>query len=179
MTGRPPPPPRQRIAARLLLAACTLAVGLGLGAAIAVKGVLDVHNPDLRVRSPGQRETRLGSGVYELFVLRNDPGGGAPISESRPSCSFIDVRSGMAAPGVMTDAGFAAARVQRGGRHRVTCTSAIPVTIDVDRRDKGALVYLAAIARGLVPAVALTALAAVLAARALLAAQRLRTAGGR
>ena len=79
-------PLQQRIAARLLLACCTLALGLGLGTAIAVVGVLDLQHQ------------------------------GEPFTA-----------------------------------------------------------YLAAVGRGLVPAVILTVLAAVLAARALLAARRLRS----
>ena len=167
------------MAARLLLACCTLAIGLGLGAAIALKGVLDLMGADMTIRAPSQQEGRLTAGVHELFVLRNEAGGAAPVSQSQPACSFIDVRSGAAAPAVATEAGFAAVRVQRAGRQRATCTSAIPVTVVVERRDDGALAYVAAIARGLVPAAALTALAAVLAARAWLAAQRLKAASGR
>jgi len=83
-------PLQQRIAARLLLACCTLAIGLGLGTAIAVVGVLDLQDQ------------------------------GEPFSA-----------------------------------------------------------YLAAVGRGLVPALILTVLAAVLAARALLAARRLRAQEGR
>jgi len=83
-------PLQQRIAARLLLACCTLAVGLGLGTAIAVVGVLGLQHQ------------------------------GKPFSA-----------------------------------------------------------YLVAVGRGLIPAVTLTGLAAVLAARALLAARRLRSQAGR
>jgi len=44
----------RRVAARLLLASCTVAIGLGAGAAIAVTGTLALQHPRLEVRSPGQ-----------------------------------------------------------------------------------------------------------------------------
>ncbi len=174
MTGRPPPV-KQRVAARLLLATCTLALGLGLGTAVAVVGVLDLQHPRLTVRSPGQAEGRLDRGVHELFVVRNAPGGGPPLSESRPACTVTELAGGREAPPVSTEAGFGAVRVQRDGRHRVSCTSTIPLRVDVDHREGGLDSYLTAFGRGLVPAVVLTVLAAVLAARALVAMRQLRT----
>ncbi len=174
MTGRPPPPARQRIAARLLLACCTLALGVGLGTAVAVTSVVALQHPRLQTGSPGQQEGRLDRGVHELFVVRNAPGGGPPLSESRPACTVTEVASGRDAPAVSSDAGFAAVRVERDGRHRVSCTSAHPLTVDVDHRGDGAGAYLMAFGRGLVPAVVLTLLAAVLAARALVEVRHLR-----
>lgn len=165
---------KQRVAARLLIASCTLALGLGLGTAVAVTGVLALRHPSRTVRSPGATEGRLDRGVHELFVSRDDPGGEAPASQSRPTCTVTDVGAGRQAPPAASDAGFAAVRVERGGRHRVDCTSALPVTIRVSHRGEGATASLAAVGRGLFLAVVLTVLAAVLAARALVTARRLR-----
>jgi len=165
-------PLKQRIAARLLLACCTLAIGLGLGAAVAVLGVVGLQHPRLSVISPGQEEARLDRGVHQLFVLRDAQGGAASVAESRPACTFTAGGS-HAAPAVTSDAGFAAVRLPRDGRYRVACTSAIPVTVDVAHEGEPFSAYLSVIARGLVPAVALTVLAAVLAARALIAVRRL------
>ena len=173
MTGRPTPPPRQRIAARLLLACCTAAVGLGLGTALAVRGVLDLQHPRLTVRSPGQQEGRLDRGVHELFAVRNAPDGDPPLTAARPSCTVVDVRTGDAVPAATAGAGFAAVRVARAGPHRVDCASALPVTVEVAHEPEGLRAYLAALGRGLVPAVALTVLAAVFAARALVTLRRL------
>lgn len=169
MTGRPPPPARQRIAARLLLACCTVAIGLGLGTAIAVTGVLDLQHPRLIVPAPGQQEGRLDEGVHELRVL----GGTPPLGGPGPSCTVVDVATGQAAPAATTGAGFAAVRVLRTGRHRVNCTSPLPVTVEVVHEPEGAAAYLAALGRGLIPAVALTVLAAIVAGRALVALRRL------
>ena len=166
-------PLKQRIAARLLLACCTLAIGLGLGAAVAVLGVLGLQHPRLSVISPGQEEARLDRGVQQLFVLRDAQGGAAPVAESRPACTFTAAGGSHAAPAVTSDAGFAAVRLPRDGRYRVACTSAIPVTVDVAHEGEPFSAYLSVIARGLVPAVALTVLAAVLAARALIAVRSL------
>ncbi len=171
------PSTRQRVAARLLLACCTLAIGLGLGTAVAVAGVLDLQHPRVRLLSPGQVERRLDRGVHELFVVRNAPGGAPPLSDSRPACTVTEIASGRDAPPVVSDAGFAAVLVLKGGRHRVTCTSAFPVTVDVGHQGEGTSAYLAALGRGLIPAVALTVLAAVLAAKALVAARRLQSDG--
>ncbi len=167
---------KQRVAARLLLASCTLALGLGLGTAIAVAGILALRHPGLTVRAPGEADGRLDRGTHELFVLRmpGDAGGEAPLMESRPDCTVTDLRTGRVVPAASTSAGFTAVRVEQGGRHRLACSSAIPVTVDVDHEGEGAVAWLAAIGRGLVPAIVLTLLAAVLAARALLTAGRLR-----
>lgn len=175
----PIPPPRQRVAARLLLAACILALGLGLGTAIAVLGVLGLHHPRLLVHSPDQVEGRLDAGVHELFVVRNDVGGDVPVEDSGPVCTVVDVRSGATSPMSPSGTGFAKVRVLKGGRQRVTCTSIVPVTVDIEHQGKGTLAYLAAIGRGLAPAVALTLLAALLAAKALVAVRRLRSDGTR
>lgn len=172
-------PLQQRIAARLLLACCTLALGLGLGTAIAVVGVVRLQHPGVKLLSPGLKEGRLDRGVHELFVVRNAPGGLPPVSESQPVCTVTDTRSGQEAPTAISGGGFAALRVLRGGRHRVACTSAFPVTVDVAHQGEPFSSYLTAVGRGLVPAVTLTVLAAVLAARALLAARRLRSQAGR
>ena len=172
--GRRPPPARQRVAARLLLACCTLALGLGLGGAIAVRGVLDLQHPGLRVGSPGRAEGRLDRGVHDLFVVRTASGDGPTLSRSGPSCAVTDLAGGRPAPAAGTTAGFAAVRVEEGGRHRVTCTSDLPLTVDVAHRGEGAAAYLAAFGRGFVPALLLTVLAAVLAARALVAVRGLR-----
>jgi len=167
---------RQRVAARLLVASCTLALGLGLGTAIAVTGVLALQHPRLTVRAPGSSEGRLEHGVHELFVSRTDPGGEPPVSTSRPSCTVTEVRTGRQAAPASTDAGFAAVRVGRSGRHLVACTSALPVTVLVIHTGGTTTDYLAAIGRGLLVAVVLTVLAVVWAAKALLAARRLRWA---
>jgi len=167
------------VAARLLLASCTLALGLGLGTAIAVLGVLDLQHPRLVIQSPDQVEGRLDAGVHELLVSRNEPGGEVPIKDSGPVCTVIDLSSGATAPASPSDTGFAKVRVLKGGLHRVACTSVVPVTILVEHRDKGTLPYLVAIGRGLLPAAALTLLAALLAGKALVAARRLRSDGGR
>jgi hypothetical protein len=172
-------PLQQRIAARLLLACCTLALGLGLGTAIAVVGVIHLQHPGVKILSPAVKEGRLERGVHELFVVRNAPGGLPPVSESRPVCTVTDTRSGQEAPTAISDGGFAALRVLRDGRHRVACTSAFPVTVTVRHQGEPFNAYLTAVGRGLVPAVTLTGLAAVLAARALLAARRLRSGTGR
>ncbi|HEV8115002.1 MAG TPA: hypothetical protein VGP53_02105 [Acidimicrobiales bacterium] len=172
-------PLQQRIAARLLLACCTLALGLGLGTATAVVGVIHLQHPRVKLLSPSVKEAQLDRGLHELFVVRNAPGGLPPVSESRPVCTVTDTRSGQEAPTAISDGGFAALRVLRNGRHRVACTSAFPVTVDVAHQGEPFTSYLAAVGRGLVPAVTLTVLAAVLAARALLAARRLRSEAGR
>ena len=164
---------RQRIAARLLLAACTLAIGLGLGTAVAVLGVLDLQHPGARVTSPGQREATLDRGVYQLFVLRNAPGGLPPVSQSQPSCEVIGVGGDEVATGVDPDAGFAALVVPRDGRYRVACTSSFPVTVNLNHVGEPPSAYLKVLVAGLVPAVTLTVLAAVLAARALVSLRRL------
>ena len=168
---------KQRVAARLLLASCTLALGLGLGTAVAVSGLLALQHPSLTVRSPGEAEGDLDRGDHQLFVSRDDPGGEPPVSDSRPSCQVIHLRSGEAAAPVPAGAGFAAVLVEQGGRHRVRCTSALPVTVVVDHEGEGLGAHLAAVGRGLLPAVILTILAAVLAARALVTVRRLQSAG--
>jgi hypothetical protein len=167
---------KQRVAARLLLASCTLALGLGLGTAVAVAGVLALRHPGLSVRAPGQVEGDLDRGRHHLFVLRQpgDPGGEAPLSDSRPLCTVTDLRTGRPAPSAPTASGFAAVQIDRSGRHRAACTSATPVTVTVDHQGAGTGAYLAAVGRGLLPAVVLTLLAALLAARALVTAGRLR-----
>ena len=170
---RTPPPVRQRIAARLLLAACTLAIGLGLGTAVAVLGVLDLQHPRIMVTSPGQREATLDRGIHELFVLRNAPGGGPPVSVSQPSCAVTGVDRGEVAASITPDAGFAALSVPIDGTYRVVCTSAIPVTVDVAHVGEPLSAYLKVLGGGLVPAVTLTVLAAVLAARALVSLRHL------
>jgi len=166
---------KQRVAARLLLASCTVAIGLGLGTAIAVTGILALQHPTIRVRSPGQRDAYLDRGVHELFVSRNHPGGEPPVAESRPVCTVTDTRSGQPAAAVPTDAGFVALRIERSGHQRVSCTSAVPLTVVVSHRGERAVAYLAALGRGLLPAVILTVLGALLAARALVTAHRLRS----
>jgi len=164
---------KQRVAARLLVASCTLALGLGLGTAIAVSGVLALQHPRLTVRSPGSTEGRLDRGVHELFVSRTDPGGEPPLSTSQPACTVTEVGSGKPAAPAATDAGFAAVEVGRSGGQRVACTSAIPVTVLVAHVGEPFTAYLAAIGRGLLLAAVLTVLAVVWAAKALLAARRL------
>ncbi len=166
---------KQRVAARLLLASCTLALGLGLGTASAVTGLLALQHPDLTVVSPGLAEGELDRGRHQLFVSRKDAGGGPPLAESRPDCTVTDLRTGAPAGASSTEAGFAAVSVARRGRHRVACTSALPFTVLVDHEGEGTSAYLAAIGRGLLLAVILTTLAALLAARALVTAGRLRT----
>ena len=167
---------KQRVAARLLLASCTLALGLGLGTAVAVVGLLALQHPSLTVRAPGQAEGDLDRGVHQLFVSRDDPGGEPPVSESRPVCEVVAVPSGRPAAPAEAGAGFAAARVERGGRHEVACTSAVPVTVLVEHEAEGLGAYLTAVGRGLLPAILLTVLAAVLGARALVTVRRLQTA---
>ena len=165
---------KQRVAARLLLASCTLALGLGLGTAVAVVGLVALQHPSLTVRSPGEVEGDLDGGRHQL-VARNEPGG-APPGESQQTCTVIDLRSGQAATPGPPKAGFATVLVERGGRHRVRCSSAVPVTVLVDHDPEGPGAHLAAVGRGLVPAVILTVLAALLAARALVTVRRLQPA---
>lgn len=172
-------PLQQRIAARLLLACCTLALGLGLGTAIAVVGVLNLQHPRVTLVSPGEKQVRLDRGVHELFVVRNAPGGLPPLSESRPVCTVTDIGSGQEAPPAESGGGFAPLRVLGDGPHRVACTSAFPVTVHLGHQGEPFTAYLSAVGRGLIPAVTLTGLAAVLAARALLAARRLRSQAGK
>lgn len=167
---------KQRVAARLLLASCTLALGLGLGTAVAVVGMLALQHPSLTVRSPGRAEGDLDRGEHQLLVSRSGPGGEPPASESQPACQVIDLRSGRVAATTAAAAGFAAVRVERDGRHRADCTSAVPVTVRIDHEPEGASAYLSALGRGLLPAVILTVLAAVLAARALVTVRRLQEA---
>ena len=62
-------PLQQRIAARLLLACCTLALGLGLGTAIAVVGVLHLQHPRAKLLSPGAKEAQLDRGLHKLLSL--------------------------------------------------------------------------------------------------------------
>ena len=166
---------KQRVAARLLIASCTLALGLGLGTALAVTGLLALQHPDITVGAPGEVTGRLDGGTHELFVSRNHPGGEPPVSQSRPACTVTDQRNGAQAAAVPTDAGFTAVRVEKGGPHQVSCTSAIPVTVRVVHEGVGLPAYLAAAGRGLLLAVVFTALAALLAARALITAGRLRS----
>jgi hypothetical protein len=167
---------KQRVAARLLLASCTLALGLGLGTALAVTGILALQHPDLRVRAGGEAVGHLDRGTHQLFVLRNDPGGEPPVSQSQPLCTITDLRTAAVAPPAPTDAGFAAVQIAKGGRHRAACTSVLPVTVLVEHEGEPASAYLAAAGRGLLLAVVFTALAALLAARALVTAGRLRSA---
>lgn len=172
---------KQRVAARLLLASCTLALGLGLGTAIAVVGLLALQHPSLTVRSPGEADGVLDRGGHRLFVSRSDGGGTPPSgspSDSAPACQVIDLRSGRAAATAAAGRGFAAVRVERGGRHRAACTSAVPVTVRIEHEPEGATAYLSALGRGLLPAVILAVLAALLAARALVTVRRLREADG-
>jgi len=166
-------PLQRRIAARLLLACCTLAIGLGLGTAIAVVGVIHLQHPRPGITSPGSEEAHLDRGLHQLYVLRNADGGAPPVTESRPACTFTGVDDGQVAPGADAESGFAAVVVPRDGRYRVACTSTIPLTVDVGHVGEPVSAYLAVLGRGLVPAVALTVLAAVLAARALVAVRRL------
>ena len=60
------------------------------------------------------------------------------------------------------------------GGHRLACSSATPVTVGLYHRDTEIGGSFRAIGRGLLVAVILTVLAAVLSARALVAARRLR-----
>ena len=166
---------KQRVAARLLLASCTLALGLGLGTAVAVTGVVGaLRHPDITVFAPGQAQGRLDRGRHELFVRRDLPGGGPPLSVSRPECTVTDASTGQAAPAASSGGGFAAIRVGRDGVYRLDCRSAAPVHVTASHVDDELGGYLTAIGRGLLVALVLTVLAAVLAARALLAARRLR-----
>lgn len=196
---------KQRVAARLLLASCTLALGLGLGTALAVTGVLALQHPTLTVSSPGQAEGDLDRGLHEVSVRGegdlglerpggaaapgNRPGGSGNAGEppggtgaaneratgSRPACTVVDTRTGRQAPPTSSGRGVAAVEVERAGAHRVECSSAAPVTVVVSRSGESLGAYLTAVGRGLLLAVVLTVLAAVLAARALVAARRLRT----
>lgn len=167
---------RQRVAARLLLASSTLALGLGLGTAIAVTSVLGLHHPSLTVRSPGQAEGTLDRGRHHLSVSRADPGGGPPLSQSRPACTVTDIRAGREAAPIPADPDTGSLLlVEHTGRHRVECASAAPVTVLVDHTGSGTGAYLAAVGRGLLVAMALTALAAIWAARALGTVGRLRS----
>ncbi|MEO5679994.1 MAG: hypothetical protein ABIS47_10030 [Acidimicrobiales bacterium] len=168
------PPPKQRIAARLLLASCTLALGLGLGTAVAVAGVLRLQHAQISLRAPDQRGGSLDGGVHQLFLpLRAtaEPS----FEEAHPACTVTPVAGGAPAPPVSSSAGFAAVRLPGPGRYRVACTADRPVDIVLQHEAEPFTAYLAAVGRGLVPAIALTALAAVLAARALVAARRLRS----
>ena len=167
---------KRRVAARLLLASCTLALALGLGTAIAVTDVVAaLRHPDITVSAPGQAQGRLDRGRHELFVRRDLPGGGPPLSVSRPDCTVTDAGTGQAAPAAPSGGGFAAFQVRRGGAFRLDCRSAAPVHVTASHVDDELGGYLTAIGRGLLVAVVLTVLAAVLAARALLAARRLRS----
>ena len=167
---------KQRVAARLLLATCTLALGVALGTGIAVTGVLTaIGHPRIELIAPGRAEGRLDRGPHDLSVRRDRPGGGLPLSESRPDCTLTDLRTGQPAEPTSADGGFAAVRIKKGGgAHRLECSSAAPVTVGLDHRDTEIGGSFRAIGRGLLVAVILTVLAAVLAARALLAARRLR-----
>ncbi len=164
---------KRRVAARLLVASCTLALGLGLGTALAATGILALQHPSLTVRSPGSAEGRLERGRHELIVARNGPGADPPLSASQPACTITEARTGEQAAPAATAAGFAAVEVGRGGRQRATCASAIPVTVRIAHVGEPITAYLAAIGRGLLVAVILTVLAVVWASKALLAVRRL------
>lgn len=167
---------RQRVAARLLLASCTLALGLGLGTAVGVVAVLALQHPQVSLRAPGERETTLDGGVHQLVLPLGDPAE-PDAAQARPSCTVADSGTGRAAPAIASTAGFAAVRVPRAGRYRLACTAAQPVNIVLRHQTEGVGAYLTAVGRGLVPAVILTVLAAVLAAKALVAARRLQAPG--
>ena len=166
---------KQRVAARLLLASCTLALGLALGTAIAVTGVLSaIGHPQMELVAPGRAEGPLDRGPHQLSVRRDRPGGGLPLSESRPECTVTDLRTGQPAEPTSSDGGFAAVRIKRGGgAHRLECSSAAPVTVGLYHRDTEIGGSFRAVGRGLLVAVILTVLAAVLGGRALVAARRL------
>jgi hypothetical protein len=169
---------KQRVAARLLLASCTLALGLGLGTAVAVVGLLALQHPSITVASPGEVEGDLDPGVHQLLVSPVSADGQSPVAGLRPACEVAAVPSGQLAAPAEAQAGFAAVRVERDGRHRVACTSPRPVTVRVEHEAEGLGAYLAAVGRGLIPAVILTVLAALLAARALVTVRRLQAAEG-
>ena len=65
---------KQRVAARLLLASCTLAIGIGLGAAIVITGLLDADaegaGDDLSAVGRGLLVTVLFTALAVLLAAR-------------------------------------------------------------------------------------------------------------
>ena len=169
-----------RARARVLLAICTLAAGIGLGLTAALPVALADPHPSMLVEAPGQSVGRLDSGRHVLRVERGSPGSDLPLEELRPVCTALRLGPGGSrtpvevATGVTP--GFAALRVDNAGEHQISCSgSADRTVISVVHDTEDPAIARNALLRAGLTTLLFTSLAVVLAARPLLVLRAART----
>jgi hypothetical protein len=150
---------------RLLLAACTFALALGIGTALALPVVLEGRQDALALTAPGDTTVPLEPGRYVFTVSGSD----LPLEDTRPICTaLLLLPSGDRRPVPVvpeSDTGFAAMRVPTAGDHQIACSSSVDgLTVTVSHATPAKAPRLL---RAAALVLVLTALAVLLAARPL------------